>query len=282
MTPEDLYRYDVSGFTVIEDAVEPQLLRRLNACADAWGGTLDLAVAAGLTAAKLAPAVVRPANAGSPRAEASILTRTQTMFDDPVVHEAAAAELIDNPPILPWLAETIQAPRLKSSWMTFKKRGGATGGHGNHTPYSACNLYHFNGRIRQSMMVVMYALDDVRIGGGALKVIPGSHKANYAVPPRMDLRSLLVEIPLRAGSALLFTHDLWHESLNESDRERRTIILTYAPQYIANSGSHSLYDQLHAAAPEGSWRRYLTRRPFGMGLDEPPPLPAESSAMAMA
>ena len=69
---------------------------------------------------------------------------------------------------------------------------------------------------------------------------------------------------MKAGSALLFTHDVNHGSLNTSDRVRRTLIFTYCPGVISNSfGGDGLYERLFEQAPEGSWLKYLLRCPNG-------------------
>jgi len=36
MTPEERYRYDVNGYLLIRDAIDPETLIRLNGCIDGW------------------------------------------------------------------------------------------------------------------------------------------------------------------------------------------------------------------------------------------------------
>ena len=121
-------------------------------------------------------------------------------------------------------------------------------------------------------MNLMYAMADIEPGGGGLKVFPGSHKANYARPPEDDVSDLLVELPMKAGDVLLFSHDIAHCSHNESEQVRRTVMYTYCPGVIANSfGGDGLYDRIFAEAAEGSWLKYLTRRPNGYRETYPKP-----------
>ncbi len=72
----------------------------------------------------------------------------------------------------------------------------------------------------------MWALSDITPGGGGLTVIPGSHKSHFPVPPEGPAAEQLVEITAGAGSVILFSHDIYHQSLNRSDRERRVMFLT--------------------------------------------------------
>jgi len=74
-------------------------------------------------------------------------------------------------------------------------------------------------------------------------VIPGSHKRDVVWNPRgawqnqsgntrwadMDdeARSLFVELTGKAGTAIIFTHDIIHQSYHEADSYRRVVHLTY-------------------------------------------------------
>lgn len=260
MTPEELYRYDVNGYLYIEDAIAPDYLGRLNE-------RLDVYLAA------------HPNPSGP-----------SMNFDDPVNHDETFVDLIVNPRVLPYIVEMVDCPRLKSTWVAFKWKGGwARDIRSTHTPSCTCNFYHFNGgRIYHNLFQVFYAMRDIGPGEGGLRVIPGSHKANFPLPvdadrlrqpvqsvpalPNPALSDMEVEIPMKAGSVLLFTHDMYHASLNASDKVRRVIIFTYCPGVIANTyGGDTLYQCLFEKAPEGSWLKYLLRRPNGGGDSYPKP-----------
>ena len=106
--------------------------------------------------------------------------------------------------MLPYILEMVEKPRLKSTWIAFKWRGGETRLHSNHTPSITHNFYHFNGQIRHNLLNVMYAMGDIAVGGGGLKVVPGTHKAHYPRPAGDGVEDMLVEVPMCAGDALLF------------------------------------------------------------------------------
>ena len=241
MTPQELYRYDINGYMLLEGAIGPDELARLSECIDDWEER-----------------AAEEYRAGDPG------QNPEVRYDDILNEEPRLVELAANPRLLPYLVEMIEKPRLKSTWLAFKWRGGTTGLHSNHTPSTTHNFYHFNGQIRHNLLNVMYAMRDIEPGNGGLQVVPGTHKANYPRPPCDRVEDLLVELPMRAGDALLFSHDMAHCSHNESSAVRRTVMYTYCPGVIANSfGGDGLYDDIFAAAPDDSWLKYLTRRPNG-------------------
>jgi len=249
MTPEELYRYDVNGYVLVRGAIDPETLAHLNKKIDVW----------------------------EKKAEADFCAKKEgenpeVRYDDVVNQEASLVSLAANPKILPYLVEMVEKPRLKSTWIAFKWRGGETRLHSNHTPTVTHNFYHFNGQIRHNLLNLMYAMHDIEPGGGGLKVIPGSHKANYPRPKGDLATDMLVELSMKAGDALLFSHDMGHCSRNESDVIRRTVMYTYCPGVIANSfGGDALYDRIFESAEEESWLKYLTRRPNGFLETYPQP-----------
>jgi hypothetical protein len=196
-------------------------------------------------------------------------------FYDIVNQDEAFVDLVANPRVLPYIDEMLQNPRLKTSWLAFKWRGGLSRDPANHTPTSTCNFYHFNrGRISHNLFNLVYAIRDVAPGGGGMRLVPGSHKSNFPLPKGDRLEDLEVEIPMKAGSVLMFSHDGHHASLNTTDNVRHVAIFTYCPGVIANAWSaigDTMYDRLFEEAPEGSWRKYLLRRPKGSGDSHPKP-----------
>lgn len=241
MTPGELFSYDVRGYLLVKEALAAGELAALNARLDGWQEK----------AVEEYRALAADAN-------------KDVRYNDILNLEPACLPLVDNARVLPYLREMIERPRLKSTWLTFRWRGGQTRYHSNHTPSVTHNYYHFNGCIRHNLLNVMYAMRDIGPGEGGLKVVPGTHKANYPPPCGEDIDDMLVEIPMKAGDALLFSHDMGHCSRNDSNNVRRILMLTYCPGVIANSyGGDGLYDTLFERAAEGSWQKYLLRRPHG-------------------
>jgi len=249
MTPEECYRYDINGYILLRNAIPKDELDRLNGVIDSW-----------------------EERAGGDLKKKKPEDNQEVRCDDLINNEPELVDLAANPVIIPYLVEMIEKPRLKSTWIALKWRGGRTGLHSNHTPSVTHNFYHYNGQIRHNLLNLMYAMRDIEPGGGGLQVIPGSHKSNYARQHGDDLSDMLVELTMKAGDVLLFSHDMAHCSLNESDAVRRTVMYTYCPGVIANSfGGDGLYDSIFESAQEESWLKYLTRRPNGFLETYPQP-----------
>lgn len=88
---------------------------------------------------------------------------------------------------------------------------------------------------------VWMPLQDTNAQNGCLQVIPGSHKLNGQLRSpslpvdfeeiRNELRAYLVDVPLRAGQAILFNHALMHASPpNRSEKSRTAITYGLIPK----------------------------------------------------
>lgn len=254
MTPAQLYTFDLQGFIVLPGVLPPALLQHANAVADAYEARAGLDLH-GETPADREPCYAR-------------------RFDRVILEDPIFAELAFLPEIISCIPQLVTWPRLKSTWIDFKAQKGGVGFHANHTPFDPLNAYHFqDGRIRAAAADAMIALADIPEDGGALEVIPGSHKANFPLPTDENiLKALRRPVPLRAGDCLLFTHDVHHGSYNRRDYVRRSFFVTFAPGCCANSqGAGDLYRSLHAQARPGTWRHYLLRDVHGAWETLQPP-----------
>jgi hypothetical protein len=103
-------------------------------------------------------------------------------------------------------------------------------------------------------------------GHGGLFVVPGSHKASFRWQPTgqptslkditPETRSLFTELGGKPGTALVFTHNLVHAALNQSERCRRVIHTAYNFGLFSRASwldDHTDYAALHDAAPPGLW-----------------------------
>ncbi len=167
----------------------------------------------------------------------------RTSFSDSQILacDKAFIDLIDWPAIAPYL-EAWLGPgyRLDHEYaMLFKPRcgkGGAFHIHGGGTPFRPGQLYScHNGAIHSGETVVSYALTDINPGDGGLGVVPGSHKANFALPwaasPGPYPEDVVRAVPVRAGSAIIFTEALTHCSLPwMGAQERVSLFYKYTPR----------------------------------------------------
>ena len=87
-------------------------------------------------------------------------------------------------------------------------------------------------------MVVSYALSDAGVDDGGFAVVPGSHKANFAVPPQYikfeKTGPWVLRVAVKAGDAILFseacTHGTWPW---RAQHERRSLLYKFAPGHSA-------------------------------------------------
>src|SRR5205814_7276584 len=121
--------------------------------------------------------------------------------------------------------------RLDHEYAIFMKQGGTENRmHGGGTPYDPAQYYHYrNERFYNGLTVVTFALSDADADDGGFCCVPGSHKSNVTLPPSFrstEKRGLwLVQPPLKAGDALIFTEALTHGTLPwMASHERRALL----------------------------------------------------------
>jgi ectoine hydroxylase-related dioxygenase (phytanoyl-CoA dioxygenase family) len=159
-------------------------------------------------------------------------------------------DLIDNPRIIPYLAELLgQDFRLDHDYIHIIRQGeGPIGSslHGGGTPYDPCQYYEFKqGKMYNGLTAVAYELNDVNPSEGGFGCVPGSHKSNYSFPKEwLNLEkpnNCVQTVSVKAGSAIIFTEALTHGTVpwkgthvREAHRKSRTTIFyKYSPQNIA-------------------------------------------------
>jgi len=90
-----------------------------------------------------------------------------------------------------------------------------------------------NNQMRNGLVKVIYALNDVNPGDGGFICVPGSHKGNVKYMPRPN-SPLVVNPTLKAGDMLIFTEALVHGSRPwKAENRRRVLIYSYAPGCLA-------------------------------------------------
>jgi hypothetical protein len=102
--------------------------------------------------------------------------------------------------------------------------------HGGGTPHDPAQFYDVrNGVIANGLVAVQWALVDHPRGQGGFCCVPGSHRANFAVPADVPA-SWVVTVPLQAGDVVLFTEGLTHGTTTwTAPHQRRSLLYKYAP-----------------------------------------------------
>lgn len=173
--------------------------------------------------------------------------------------------LLDHPVVVDILASVVDPSfRLDHSYALWHPTG--TGGirlHGGGPQPDGAAFYScVNGRIRSGLTAVGWALLDAPPGGGGFLVIPGSHKANFALPEGGDaraMRELAVPVPLNAGDCVVFSESLTHAAAPwTGDEARMALFFKYAPGWAAWGGRPSAmlrYPHTAWSVPEGASKR---------------------------
>jgi hypothetical protein len=220
MTDEQRYLFDLQGYIVLRDVIDPDHLARLNAEMDRievmdeseYPGNVHL---------------------NNPRTESHLYLTDVLEFGE------AFYPLMDHPKVLPAIAEAIGGPfRLNHAYLISRWGGGFTGFHLGGTPLApCCNFRCHNGKFFCTLVKVVFPLLDCGPEDGCFAVIPGSHKSNFPRPygSHPDEISCKVAVPARAGDAILFTEGLCHGSMvNTSGRPRRTLYYAYSVRYMSD------------------------------------------------
>jgi len=140
-----------------------------------------------------------------------------------------------------------------------RRRTRGFGPHGPAWPWDASQFYvHRGGRAWNGLLSFSWALTDAGPGDGGFGCVPGSHRAAERFPD--DGGSLVVEVPQRAGSLVVFTEALVHCTVPWDGRDDR-----YSLLYKYSPGSSTW--AAHAAAPAEALPHLTPRQRL---LVEPP------------
>lgn len=207
LSAHERYFFDVNGYLVIEDALPAKEARRLN----------DVVTSR------------RPTEPGdsiaSQRFDAGFL-----------LWDRGFRDLLDHPMVLGRLRDLVgSCLRIDHAYGIVMAPGtSGLGLHGGGTPFDPAQYYvHRDGRMHNGLTTVTWSLVDAGAGHGGFGCIPGSHKAAEPLPGSVPA-GWVEEIPLPAGSALIFTEALTHCTLPwRAPWERRAVLFKYAPGHLA-------------------------------------------------
>jgi hypothetical protein len=247
MTDAEKYLFDVHGYLVIEGALSAPEVAAANAAIDHHADQIR----------------IRPndlAN-GSDRLRGTTgrgdlggMLTWEKPYCDPF------RNLMVHPNITPHLEELL-GPGFRLEGMgIITMDEGAEGFwfHEGGEPYDRSRGYLYrNGRMYAGMTNVAWQLTDVGPGDGGFACLPGSHKANYPCPDEIRLYEVhqdrFVQIPARAGDAVLFVECLMHGTLPwTAKHQRRSVICRYNTGVMAEGvmGTYTppaFYDELTEA-----------------------------------
>lgn len=244
-TPLDDFEFDRNGYLILKNAVQPELLDRLNVEFDAF--PRDLPVGHWYQGAQ---------------------RRDYTPETGMELHHCLEiggpfVELIDHPGWINYARHYCGEENSYVSGLFIDECVAsirASGGHhpvhsgGFQTPLRCKYSYEF-GNFRCGQLNVILALTDINEGDGATMVIPGTHKSNFPHPQAqeysyggqktMDTITGAVPATMEKGDALIFVDALMHGgSARTSDGERRITIFRYGPSWGRTRYGYEYSDEL--------------------------------------
>jgi ectoine hydroxylase-related dioxygenase (phytanoyl-CoA dioxygenase family) len=244
--PIDDFMFDLNGYLILKNAVEKDLLNRLNGGFDnfpsldtgQWWGNAQRSDYTDDSGFELHNCV----EAGEP-------------FE----------QLIDHPSwikyVLHYCGEEgsyIEGLFIDECIASIRTSGGHHPVHSGGYQGAMRGRYEYNnGVFRCGQVNIILALNDIGPGDGATMTIPGSHKSNLPHPnsgdycrgDRMDDLEGAIPVYLKAGDALLFVDGLMHGGSSRTNPgERRILIYRYGPSWGATRNgyqySHKLLERL--------------------------------------
>jgi hypothetical protein len=245
-TPLDDFLFDLRGFLVLENAVEPELLAALNRAFDdfpplepgQWWGNAQRRDYTAETGFELHNCV----EVGEP-------------FE----------RLIDHPG---WIHHIRRYCGEQNSYVeglfideciaSIRRSGGHHPVHSGGYRGAMRGAYGYkHGVFRCGQCNIILALTDIGEGDGPTMVIPGSHKSNFPHPlagdyargDRMDTLEGAIPVYMKKGDALLFVDGLMHGGSSRTNPgERRITIYRYGPLWASTrfgyEYSQALLDRL--------------------------------------
>ena len=122
-----------------------------------------------------------------------------------------------------------------------------------------------DGQFRCLMITCLITLYDTADGDGAFCAIPASHKANLPHPYEgtdLDAIPPLREIPLRAGSGVLFTENLSHAFKPPTRQTHAWLSYQYGPSYMVNWPGCDPSADLHRSTADDPAKSHLLLEPY--------------------
>lgn len=153
---------------------------------------------------------------------------------------------------------------------------------GEYNPHLAYSYQH--NTIRTALLGCNVILSDHQEGDGGFCVVPGSHKANFKMPPGMvdgnDMYQEYIKQPItKAGDVILFSEGTVHGALpwTSKERQRRVCLYRFAP--ATNGYGRSYFghtnDMRHGGWPAKIYdnltdaQKAVLEPPYAVRLDRP-------------
>lgn len=230
-TPLDDFFFDLNGYLVLKNAIEPDLLAALNDAFDRF------------------PLLERGQWWGNAQRR-DYTSETGFELHNCVEVGEPFERLIDHPGWIAFVrrycgeeASYVQGLFIDECIASIRRSGGHHPVHSGGFRGAMRGAYGYkHGVFRCGQCNILLALTDIGEGDGPTMVIPGSHKSNFPHPnsgdyqrgDRMDHLEGAIPVYMNAGDALLFVDGLMHGGSSRTNPgERRITIYRYGPLWAS-------------------------------------------------
>lgn len=240
------FLFDLRGYHIIENAVAPELIAELNAEFDKFPQDLKYGDWYGNAQ--------RLDNNGWAGLEMQNVVEAGKSFENLIDHPA----WIDR--LRRYCGEDdtyVQGLFLDECFASIRRNGGYFPMHSGGQDGVVRNQFRFvNGKFRCGQVNILLALTDIGPGDGGTRILPGSHKSNFAHPVfardfaerTKDTDEVVegsIEVNMKAGDALMFVDATAHGATKRiNPGERRVVIYRYGPSWGATRHGYRYSDDL--------------------------------------
>lgn len=245
MSEEERHFFDIAGYLVLEDLLTPDQLRQAQR---------DLE-----SLASFAPDTVKLHKGDF---EVELL--------NVIEHGGILEDIMAMPRVLGYLQELIWGDqyRLVASRGTVRRPGSRRclnqGGIADPRRYTRYRGFR-EGEFRCLMVTCIVALCDAAQGDGTFCVIPASHKSNLPHPyAERNLEEIvpLRDIPLRAGSGILYCEGLSYAMKSPRTRNHGWLSYQYGPSYMLTWPGCESSSELLARTARDTVKAHLLMPPY--------------------
>ena len=237
MNDDEKYLFDLNGYLILRDVVDPDIIRRCNEAVDEHDDQI--------------PAAERVFE-GEAKALASDIRQrwTDDMLEWGKPWREGFLDLLTLPSLAPYLSEILGSYRMAHPPRLLMMDPGCAGhylhgGRLDRQSFKSTYMAKF-GRIYSSLVIVEFPLAEEGPGDGGLALVAGGHKANFPIPPALRdweaYRDHVVEVHVKPGDAVIFNEITIHGTLLwRGEHQRRALLYHYSPAYQA---SQPLYEDI--------------------------------------
>ena len=231
---DEKYLFDLNGYLILRDVVDPDLVARCNAAIDHHDDQ------------------IQPHEREFEGTSTALTSPVRQRWSDEMLNwgkpwREGFLDLLLLPALKPYLSEILGQYRMAHPPRLLMMDTGCAGHylHGarrDRQPFSNTYMAKF-GKIYSSLVIVEFPMADEGPGDGGLALVAGGHKASFPIPERFKnyeaYQDHVVEVHIKAGDAVIFNEITIHGTLKwQGKHQRRALLYHYCPQYQSTESQY--------------------------------------------